>query len=94
MELLTFYRKNIVQRATESWRQSKTAAESRANSLAQSIRTWDFDAKPVIIEAPHVGDALLSYADQHDCDLIVTGDPRRGTLNRLFLCCLFVSRAA
>ncbi len=106
MELLTFYRKDIVQRATESWRQSKAAAVSRANSLAQSIRTLDFDAQPVVMEAPHVGDALLSYADQHHCDLIITGDRRRGTLNQLFLgsvslhvlrhakCSVLVSRAA
>ena len=85
MQLMTFYRKDIIQQTSEMWKQSKLRAESHGELLAEVIRDWGFDARSSVVSAPHVGDSLISYADEHECDLIVTGDRRRGRLQRLIL---------
>lgn len=85
MQLMTFYRKDIIQQTSEMWKQSEVRAESHGELLCEVIRDWGFDASSSVVAAPHIGDSLISYADKHECDLIVTGDRRRGALKRLIL---------
>lgn len=85
MRLLTFYSQDVLQRATELWKATRAAAESHAQTMASSLEQSGFDVTTHVLAAPHVGDALIKYADEQGCDLIVTGDHHRGTLSRLFL---------
>lgn len=85
MELMTLYRKDVIQQTSEMWKHSKVNAESRGESLSDTIRNWGFDARSSVVAGPHVGNSLISYANVHNCDLIVTGDRRRGTVSRLIL---------
>lgn len=85
MQLLSFYRQDIIQQTSEMWDQSRVRAESRGKLLSEAIRDWGFDARSSVVSGPHVGDSLVSYADENECDLIVTGDRRLGTLKRLIL---------
>lgn len=85
MQLMTFYRKDVIQQTSEMWKQSKVHAESHGKLLSEVIRDWGFETTSSVVAGPHVGDSLISYAGKHECDLIVTGDRRRGALKRLFL---------
>ncbi|MEO8268160.1 MAG: universal stress protein [Aureliella sp.] len=85
MQTMAFYRKDIIQQTSEMWKQSKAEAESHGKLLAETIRDWGFDARASVISGGHIGESLLSYADEHEYDLIISGDRRRGTLKRLFL---------
>lgn len=85
MQLMTFYRNDIVQQTSEMWKQSYIRAESNGELLSEVIRDWGFDTRSSVVAGPHIGDSLISYADEHECDWIVTGDRRRGALKRLFL---------
>jgi len=85
MQLMTFYRQDIIQQTSEMWKQSEVHAESHGKLLSEVIRDWGFDARSGVVSGAHVGDSLISYADEHECDLIVTGDRRRGALKRLIL---------
>ncbi|MCA9146554.1 MAG: universal stress protein, partial [Planctomycetales bacterium] len=85
MQLMTFYRQDIIQQTSEMWKESKVHAESHGKLLSEVIRDWGLDTRSSVVSGPHIGDSLLSYAEEHECDLIVSGDRRRGTLKRLFL---------
>ncbi len=85
MQLMTFYRKDIIQQTSEMWKQSKVRAEAHGELLAEVVRDWGFDTRSSVVSASHIGDSLISYADEHQCDLTITGDRRRGALKRLIL---------
>jgi nucleotide-binding universal stress UspA family protein len=85
MQLLSFYSQDVLQRATELWKQARASAESNGRLMASELEKSGFESTSDVLAAPHVGDALLKYADDHECDLIVTGDHGRGKLKRLFL---------
>ena len=85
MRLLTFYSQDVLQRATELWKETRTVAEAHVTSIAKTVESWGFEVKSSVIAAPHIGDALINYADDHGCELIVTGDHHRGKLSRLMM---------
>jgi len=84
-QLISLYGKDIVQQSSDLWQQSKAETESRAALLAEKIRDWGYETCSSVVAGPHIGEALLSYAGEHECDLIVTGDRRHGVVKRLFL---------
>lgn len=85
MRLLTFYSQDVLQRATELWKEMRTSAEAHAKSIAKTVDAWGFEVEANVIAAPHIGDALITYAQEHECELIVTGDHHRSKLSRLVM---------
>jgi nucleotide-binding universal stress UspA family protein len=85
MRLLTFYSQDVLQRATELWKEARASAEAHAKSMAKTVDSCGFDVTSNVIAAAHVGDTLITYADDHECELIITGDHHRGKLSRLFM---------
>lgn len=85
MQTMTFYRKDIIQQTSEMWKQSVESAESHVAKLSAVTRNWGFESISSVVSGPHIGEALITYADENECDLIVTGDRRRGSLKRLIL---------
>ncbi len=85
MRLMTFYSHDVLQRATEIWKESRATAEQHTSAMAKTIGDWGFDVTSKVIAAPHVGDKLITYASEHECELILTGDHDRGKISRLLL---------
>ncbi len=81
ISLLSSFQTEIVV-DTEKIQQTANDAllEARA-SLSQS----GIDATTHLIEADHIADSLVDYAEQHACDLLVVGENQHNILSRIIM---------
>lgn len=85
MQMMTFYRQDLRQRASETWQASRSAAQSRADELEQTLLDAGYSATSEILEADHVGEALVQYSDEMNCELVIAGDRDQNLIDRVFL---------
>lgn len=85
LRLETLYRQDIRQKASEYWGQFVKAAESQVLDLETQLQSMGLDTETHLVEADHVGEALIDYAETHGCDLVITGDSDSGLLTRVFM---------
>lgn len=85
MPLHTFFRQDIRQRASGYWDEQMEFARKQILEFETQVQASDLSSETHLIEADHIGEALIEYADQHGCDLIMTGDSDSGLLTRVFL---------
>jgi nucleotide-binding universal stress UspA family protein len=63
----------------------KNAAEAAVKQATDQLRDVAPSAKSHLVECDHIGEGLVLFAEQHDCDLIVVGDTPHTVLGRVLL---------
>lgn len=87
---LEVFREDILASTMEEAARRRTDAKQIADAAAERLRhcdgqTCDLPVESESIEAEHVGDALVGYAEHHAADLVVMGDSQRGMIARFLL---------
>lgn len=59
-------------------------AEEKLDALVADLRKAGFDARPHVLQGPDIADALSSFAERHEADLLVVGRHDRKLLERLW----------
>ena len=85
LRLEMMYRQDIRQKASESWGIFVKEAQQQILEMETQLQELDLNTETHLVEAGHVGEALIDYAENHGCDLIMTGDSNSGILKRVFM---------
>tara|TARA_R110002049_G_scaffold50370_3_gene143108 strand:- start:149719 stop:150852 length:1134 start_codon:yes stop_codon:yes gene_type:complete len=85
LQLPTFYREDIRQKASNYWDGFVKEAQAHILKLETTLQDMGLNTETHLVNAEHVGEGLINYAEQHGCDLIMTGESDSGTLTRVFL---------
>lgn len=85
LQLHTFYRQDIRQKASEYWESSVKQAQSQILKLETTVQAMGLTTETHLVEGDHIAESLIDYAEQHGCDLLMTGDSDSGLLTRVFL---------
>ena len=85
MEQIQFYELDLLHRASAYWKEARSVAMTHIKSLEERFQSLGYSTVSDLIEAPHIGKALIDYADHHPYDLIITGDQRETLMERIIL---------
>ncbi len=85
LHLSTFYRQDVRAKASNYWISLAKVARRQLLELETTLQTMGLTTETHLIEAEHIGETLIDYAEEHGCDLIMTGDSDNGFLTRLVL---------
>ncbi|QEG40560.1 universal stress protein [Roseimaritima ulvae] len=85
LRLDKFYRHDIRQKASAYWQSFVNAAQTQILDFETKLQDMGLNTETHLVEAEHIGEALIDYAEQHGCDLMMTGDSDSGLLTRVFL---------
>ena len=85
LQLQTFYRQDIRQKASEYWQSYRQHAQAQILEFETTLQEMGLTTETHLVESNHIGEALIDYAEQHGCDLMMTGDSDSGLLTRVFM---------
>ena len=85
MERTPWHDENILDQANDYWNATEERIREHASELERPLSDLVPSTQIKIMAANHIGEAVVKYGSDVDCDLIVTGDSHRGFLNRVFL---------
>lgn len=85
MELLTYYRMDIVQTTSPSWQAKKQAAQADLERAAQVLRQVTPNVSVELREGDDISQELLDVATAFHADLIVMGHKGKSGLERFLL---------
>jgi nucleotide-binding universal stress UspA family protein len=85
MEMMQFYRHDLIQRVSKLHQALRASAQNHLEALAQSVRETGVKTQSHILEDAHTGEALVTYAEQNRCDLVMTSDLRHSVIDRMLL---------
>lgn len=85
LQIQTIYRQDIRQKAADSWTSHVREAQAQILELESKLLEMGLNTETHLVEAGHIGEALINYAEEHGCDLIMTGDSDSGLLTRLLM---------
>lgn len=85
MQMMSYFGQELRERSSELWQQSRGETLEYTNDFANQLKERGFSTKSKLLEASHVGEALLNYMTEHKCDLILTSDKRRSVFDRMIL---------
>ena len=85
LESFKFFHQDLLHKASSYWNEARSPASKHIDRFQQELQTLGFKTQSELIEATHIGQALVKYADSHKCDLIITGDQRETVMERIFL---------
>lgn len=63
----------------------KSSAQGHLLTMQQSLNEMGLKTHVHLLEDAHVGETLVTFAEQHHCDLVLTSDHRHGVLDRMLL---------
>ncbi len=85
IERMTFFRQDLLQRVSKLQRELRTTAQSQTQAFEQSLTEMGFATQSHVLEEPHIGEALVMYAEANGCDMVLTSDRRQSVVDRLLL---------
>ncbi len=85
LRLNTFYRQDIREKASQFWISHVTESEKQILDFETQLQSMGLNTETHLIESGHVGESLIDYAENHGCDLVMTGDSDSGLLTRVFM---------
>lgn len=85
LDLFTFYRQDFRQTSSKAWERQSVEAQSQILDFETELQKLGLNTETHLVQADHVGDALVNYIDRHGIDLAMTGDSDSGLLTRVFL---------
>ncbi|PHQ33893.1 universal stress protein [Rhodopirellula bahusiensis] len=85
LDRFTFYRQDLREQASDIWNSQHEQAQAQILDFETKLQDLGLNTETHLVEADHVGEALVEYSRRHGCDLAVTGDSDSGLLTRVFL---------
>ena len=85
MVLMTYYRMDVLQTTSPSWRAEKQAAQDNLDRVAQRLRSLTPNVETQLHESDDASQAILDAAQAVNADLIVVGHKGRSGIERLLL---------
>ncbi|WP_442505150.1 universal stress protein [Novipirellula sp. SH528] len=85
LQVSSFYRQDIRQKATEFWTKYLKNAHEHMLGMETAVQQMGLDTEIHLVEGDHIGETLVDYADEHGVDLMMIGDSDSGLLTRVFL---------
>lgn len=85
IEDLTLYRQDLLEHMDQHWQQERVNSEEHAQQIKKVAEKTISNTQTAVLVDAHLGEALIKYADRHQCDLIVAGDHHRNFINRILL---------
>ncbi|WP_417738058.1 universal stress protein [Rosistilla oblonga] len=85
IEDLTLYRQDLIEHMDQHWQQERDTSQQHADEILKLAEGTIGNIQTAILVDGHTGEALVKYADRHQCDLIIAGDHHRNILNRILL---------
>jgi nucleotide-binding universal stress UspA family protein len=85
IEMMTFLRQELLQRVSKLRRELRTTAETQTEVFEQSVKEMGFTTQSHVLEEPHIGEALVTYAEENGCDMVLTSDRRQSVVDRMLL---------
>jgi nucleotide-binding universal stress UspA family protein len=85
MELLTYYRMDIIQTTSPSWQAKQQAAQADLDQAAQMLRQATPNVRAELREGKDTSQEILDAADAFNADLIVMGHKGKSGLERFLL---------
>ncbi|MFG0262789.1 MAG: universal stress protein [Novipirellula sp. JB048] len=85
LALNTFYRQDIRLKASSYWNELLTQSHRQMEEIQAQVEQLGVTTETHLVEAVHVGQALVDYVETHSCDLVIAGDSHSGLLARMLL---------
>jgi nucleotide-binding universal stress UspA family protein len=80
-----FYRQDLVPSALEHRAQQRTAAMQHADKAIEELSNHSPKFTSSVIEAEHIGEAIVDFLHSHSTDLVVVGGGQHTSLGRFVL---------
>ena len=85
MKRLGKHHERVVEEAVEYWENAEKLIAEHADALEQPVSRLVRTTRIKTMTSDHIGEAIVKYAEDNNCDLLVVGDSHRSFLNRVFL---------
>ncbi|MEM9826461.1 MAG: universal stress protein [Planctomycetota bacterium] len=85
METRPEYDLDLLKRVASYMKEVRSAAWKLMDDVRPELEERQLAVIPAMLEAAHVGQAIVDYANQHHCSLIVVGDHEEALLERILL---------
>lgn len=85
METRPEYELDLLRKASAYWEEVRSTASRHIETMSDELTAAGHRVKSELVEAPHIGAALVDHANKRDCDLIIVGDRRESILARMLL---------
>ncbi|GAB5516693.1 universal stress protein [Rhodopirellula baltica] len=85
METHPEYELHLLKKVAAYMEEVRSAAWKLMETTRPRLEALGMKVKPSLLESPHVGRAVLEYANEHACDLIVVGDQDDSLMERVML---------
>lgn len=85
MERHPEYELDLLRKASAYWSEVRSTAVGHMDQMCADLQAIGYRVNSTLLEAPHVGAALIEQAKKLDCNLIVVGDRRETMMSRILL---------
>lgn len=85
MQNQNHYQQDIRESMGEAWEAFERQAQQQILDYETQLQAMNLNTETHLVQADHIGEALIDYSETHGCDLIITGDSDSGLLTRMFL---------
>ena len=74
METRPEYELDLLRKASAYWEELRSTASKHIETMSDELTAIGHGVQRTLIEASHIGAALVEHANKRDCDLIIVGD--------------------
>ncbi|PAY16117.1 hypothetical protein CKO51_28350 [Rhodopirellula sp. SM50] len=85
MEKRAYYELDLLRKASAYWKEVRSTASCHIEVMQAELQSAGYVVHAKLTDAPHIGQALVDYAAEHDCNLVVTGYQRDTLVERILL---------
>jgi len=85
MESRPEYELELLRKATAYWKELRSTASRHLGMMDDKLTASGHRVESKLVEAPHIGAALVEHATKRDCGLIIVGDRRESIVARMLL---------
>ena len=85
METRPEYELDLLRKASAYWEEVRSTASGHIETMSDELTDAGHRVQRTLVEAPHIGAALVEHANKRDCDLIIVGDRRETIVARILL---------
>jgi nucleotide-binding universal stress UspA family protein len=83
-QVIRTFRQDLLPNVVAARAEMRQAHAKIAEQGVKSLESYAAHIEPHVIEAEHVGQAMVEFAESHQCDFVVVGDTERGVIGRWF----------
>ncbi len=85
METRPEYELDLLRKASAYWEEVRSMASGHIETMSDELTAAGYRVQRTLVEAPHIGAALVEHANKRDCNLIIVGDRRETIVARILL---------